>query len=79
MPRAVVSSNGRRYAYDGRIPTSLWPRVGRATSHNNQLPPALSAFAPGNTARVASRVGNFERYRKGVFGFDIGAARIPGQ
>lgn len=33
-------------------------RVIEATPWNNGLPPPLTAFAPVNTARVASRVGN---------------------
>jgi hypothetical protein len=32
------------------------------TPPNNRCPPALTTFAPGNTARVASRVGHLERY-----------------
>jgi len=31
------------------------------TSDNNRVPPALTAFAPGNTARGARRVGTLER------------------
>ena len=35
-----------------------------APSDNKRVPPALTAFAPGHTARVASRVGTLERYLK---------------
>jgi hypothetical protein len=35
-----------------------------ATSVNKRVPPALTTFAAGNTARVASRVGTLERYAK---------------
>lgn len=31
-----------------------------APSHNNRVPPALTAFAPENTARGARRVGTLE-------------------
>lgn len=31
-------------------------------AYNKRVPPALTTFAPGNTARGASRVGTLERY-----------------
>ena len=36
--------------------------VAGASASNKRVPPALTAFAPENTARVASRVGTLERY-----------------
>jgi hypothetical protein len=33
----------------------------QTTPCNNRVPPALTTFAPGNMARVASHVGTLER------------------
>jgi len=47
-------TNGREYVKS----------IVEAPSPNKRVPPALTTFAPGNTARVASRVGTLERYLK---------------
>ena len=45
----------------------------KLTSHNKRVPPALTAFAPGNTARSAGRVGTLERYMKSADRLGFGA------
>jgi hypothetical protein len=39
----------------------VWVGMRRTTPCNKRVPPALTAFAPGNTARGASRVGTLGR------------------
>ena len=39
-----------------------WGELRRTTTFNKRVPPALTAFAPGNTARTARRVGTLGRY-----------------
>ena len=47
-----------------------------ATAHNKRVPPALATLAPENAARVASRVGTLERYKKSA---RPDVVRSPGQ
>jgi len=41
----------------------------RTTTSNKRVPPALTAFAPGNTARKARRIGTLGRYMKEAQGW----------
>ena len=73
--RAPEKGRGPSYPYAAGGSEAGWTSVRKTTTSNKRVPPALTSFAPGNTARGAGRVGTLERYAKArisVRGVDIG-------
>jgi hypothetical protein len=57
-------SVAQQYRTDGMNRCGGTGSIREAPSDNKRVPPALTTFAPENTARDASRVGTLERYTK---------------